>query len=162
MNDLIQSLPSPSPTVGVTHTWMGESWMVDGEASVMMMVMISSKSPSWQGARTDFLVLNHGFWWWRRSRTLSGKNVESPNVFRSEGICRQKEGSRQHLGRPHQPLARPGLARATRWCVPPVAPLRLVLWLRMSYGKVGTLRYFLGFFPKVRFLHKNKTPGKFC
>jgi hypothetical protein len=35
--------------------------MVDGEASVMMMAMISSKSPSWQGARTEFPVLNHGF-----------------------------------------------------------------------------------------------------
>jgi hypothetical protein len=36
---------------------MGESWMVDGEASVMMMAMISSNSPSWQGARTEFLVV---------------------------------------------------------------------------------------------------------
>jgi hypothetical protein len=35
---------------------MGESWIVDEEASVMMMVMISSKSPSRQGARTEFLV----------------------------------------------------------------------------------------------------------
>jgi hypothetical protein len=47
--------------------------MVDGEASVMMMAMISSKSPSRQGARTKFLVLNRGFWWWRRNKTLSGK-----------------------------------------------------------------------------------------
>jgi hypothetical protein len=61
MNNLIQSLPSPLPTVGITHTWMGESWMVDGEASVMTMMKISSKSPSRQGARTEFLVLNHGF-----------------------------------------------------------------------------------------------------
>jgi hypothetical protein len=30
--------------------------MVDGEASVMMMAMISSNSPSRQGARTEFLV----------------------------------------------------------------------------------------------------------
>jgi hypothetical protein len=30
MNDLIQSLPSPLPTAGITHTWMAESWMVDG------------------------------------------------------------------------------------------------------------------------------------
>jgi hypothetical protein len=42
---------------------MGESWMVDGETSVMMMMMmkISSKSPSRQGARTEFLVPNRGF-----------------------------------------------------------------------------------------------------
>jgi hypothetical protein len=42
---------------------MGESWMVDGETSVMMMVMISSKFLSRQGAKTEFLVPNHGFWW---------------------------------------------------------------------------------------------------
>jgi hypothetical protein len=35
--------------------------MVDGETLVMMMVMISSKSPSRQGARMEFLVPNHGF-----------------------------------------------------------------------------------------------------
>jgi hypothetical protein len=41
---------------------MGESWMVDGETSVMMMMMmISSKSLSWQSARIEFLVLIRGF-----------------------------------------------------------------------------------------------------
>jgi hypothetical protein len=63
---------------------MGASWMVDGETSVMMMVMmmvmIFSKSPSRQGAKMEFLVPNRGFWWWRRSGTLSGKNVE-PAMF---------------------------------------------------------------------------------
>jgi hypothetical protein len=39
---------------------MGESWMVDGETSVMMVMKIS-KSSSWQGAKTEFLILNHGF-----------------------------------------------------------------------------------------------------
>jgi hypothetical protein len=40
----------------------GESWMVDGEMSLMMMMMkISSQSPSRQGAKTEFLVLNRGF-----------------------------------------------------------------------------------------------------
>jgi hypothetical protein len=51
--------------------------MVDGETSVMMM-MISSKSPSQQGARTEFLVPNRGFWWWRRSGILSRKNAKPP------------------------------------------------------------------------------------
>jgi hypothetical protein len=81
MNDLIESLPSPSPTVGFTHTWMGELWMLDGEASVMMMVMVFSKSPSRQGARTEFLVPDRGFWWWRRSGTLSRKNAEPPIIL---------------------------------------------------------------------------------
>jgi hypothetical protein len=55
--------------------------MVDGEALVMMMVMISSNSLSRQGARTEFLVPNRDFWWWRRSGTLSGKNAEPPLCF---------------------------------------------------------------------------------
>ena len=62
MNDLIQSLPSPPAySGGTTHTWMGESWMVDVEALVMMMATISSDSPSRQGARTEFLVPGIGF-----------------------------------------------------------------------------------------------------
>jgi hypothetical protein len=52
--------------------------MVDGETLVMMMMKISSKSPSRQGARTEFLVLNRGFLWWRRIRSLFGKNAEPP------------------------------------------------------------------------------------
>jgi hypothetical protein len=51
--------------------------MVDGETSVMIMAMSSSKSPSRQGARTEILVPNRGFWWWWRSRTLSGKNAKT-------------------------------------------------------------------------------------
>jgi hypothetical protein len=43
---------------------MEESWMVDGETSVTMMVMISSKSPSRQGARTEFF--------WFRSAVSGG------------------------------------------------------------------------------------------
>jgi hypothetical protein len=45
----------------ITHIWMGESWMVDGVTSVMMVKKISSKSPSRQGARIEFLVPNCGF-----------------------------------------------------------------------------------------------------
>jgi hypothetical protein len=90
---------------------------------------------------------------WEKHRTL--------DVFRSEGICRRKARSRRWLGQPHHPLARPGLARATRWCEPLVAPLYLVFWLRVSFGKIGNLRYFPGFFLKVGFLHKNDTPEQF-
>jgi hypothetical protein len=57
---------------------------------------------------------------------------------------------------------RPGLARATRWCGALLAPLCLVFWLHGSSGKIGFLQYFPGFFLKVGFLHKNKTPGQFC
>jgi hypothetical protein len=39
----------------------GGVMVVDGEMSVMMVIKISSKSPSRQGARMEFLVLNRGF-----------------------------------------------------------------------------------------------------
>jgi hypothetical protein len=102
------------PTAGITHTWMGESWMVDGEASVMMMVMISSNSPSRQGARTEFLIPNWGFWWWRRSRTLSRK-MSNPPLFLGQGlyVCerRARGGGRGGHTTPRRSLgwpARPG------------------------------------------------------
>jgi hypothetical protein len=135
--------------------------MVDGETSMMMMAMISSKSLSRQGARTEFLVPNRGFWWWRCNGTLSGKTSNPPDVLRSEEICRRKEGSRRWLGQPHHPLVRPGLARATRWVEPLVASLHLVFWLCESSGKIGVFQYFPGFFLKVEYLHKNETPEQF-
>jgi hypothetical protein len=42
--------------------------------------MISSKSPSRQGARMEFLVPNRSFWWWRRNKTLSRK-MSNPPMF---------------------------------------------------------------------------------
>jgi hypothetical protein len=141
---------------------MGESWMVDGGTSVMMVMKISSKSPSRQGARTEFLVLNRGFWWWRRSGTLSGKNAIPPDIFRSEGICRRKEKSRRRPSRPHNRWARPGLGRAPCVCGSLVPPLRLVFWLRGSSGEIGFLPIFPNFLLKVGFLHKNETPEQFC
>jgi hypothetical protein len=86
----------------------------------------------------------------------------TPNPFRSEPICRRKEGSRRWPRQPHHPLAWPGLACATRGCEPLMAPLRLVFWLHGSSRKIEFLQDFLGFVLKVGFLHKNKTPGQFC
>jgi hypothetical protein len=106
MNDLIQSLPSPSPTAGITHTWMGESWMIDGEALVMMMAMISSQSPSRWGARTEFLILNRDFWWWRRSGTLSGKNTEPP-ILSGQKVYVGRRRGRGGLTTPRHGLAWP-------------------------------------------------------
>jgi hypothetical protein len=137
MSDLIQSLPSPPAySGGITHTWMGESWMVDGEASVMMMAMISSNSPSRQGARTEFLVAELEFLSVAAKQNSSLENVEPPDVFRSQAICSPKERSRGARRRPHHPQARPSLARAWARCGPPVGLLRSVFWLRGSSGKI--------------------------
>jgi hypothetical protein len=115
MNNLIQSLPSPSPTAGITHTWIEKSWMVNEETSVMK---ISSKFPSRQDARTEFLVPNHGFWWWRHSRSLSGKNVEPPLL----------SGQRVYVGeRRDRGDGRGGLTtgeRSQAWATPPVGEPR--------------------------------------
>ena len=109
MSDLIQSLPSPPAySGGITHTCMGKSWMVDGEASVMMMVMISSNSLSRQGARTEFLVAETESLSLAVKRNSSLENIEPPDVFRSQAICSPKERSRGARRRPHHP--RHGLA----------------------------------------------------
>ena len=56
---LLHERSHPIPTIpsslqrGITHTWMGETMMVDGEALVMTMAMIPFDSPSRQGAGTE-------------------------------------------------------------------------------------------------------------
>jgi hypothetical protein len=91
---------------------------------------------------------------WEKRRT--------PAPFRSEGICRRKEGSRRRPRRPHNRWARPGLGRAPWLCGGLLALLRLVFWLRGSSGEIGFLQYFPKFLLKVGFLHKNETPEQFC
>jgi hypothetical protein len=88
---------------------------------------------------------------WEKRRT--------PAPFRSEGICRQKEGSRRWPSCPHHRWARPGLGRTPWWWAQLPASLRLSFWLRGSSGKIGFLQYFLGFFLKVGFLHKTRHQG---
>ena len=64
--------------------------MVDGEASVMMMAMISSKSPSRQGAKTEFLVPELGFLVAAELWSVSGKSVDPPDVFISRALSSRK------------------------------------------------------------------------
>ena len=82
--------------------------MVDAEALVMMMAMISSNSWSRQGARTEFLVPGLGFWWRLRSGTLSWKNVDPPSVSRSETFI-QSGGEVERV--PEAASPPPGAAR---------------------------------------------------
>ena len=147
------------PTAGITHTWMGESWMVDGEASVMMMAMISSNSPSRQGARTEFLVPEIGFSVVAELWSVSRKSVDPSRVFRSRGLSSRKGVARTCPRRPHHPPARPTSGRAGPWCGAPVARLRLVLWLRVSSGKIGTLGYFSRISRNLTFCTKIRHQG---
>jgi hypothetical protein len=82
---------------------------------------------------------------WEKRRT--------PAPFRSEGICRRKEGPRRWPRWPHHRWARSGLGRAPWWCGGLLAPLHLVFWLRGSSGEIGFLQYFPEFLLKLGFLH---------
>ena len=124
---------------GITQTWMGESWMVDGEAAVMMMAMISSKSPSRQGARTEFLIPKLGFSVAAELWSVSGGIVCSLGVCRSEAICSPKGVARSRTRRPHHASARAHLCHAEGWCGAPVLRLRFVFWLCGSSRKIKFL-----------------------
>src|SRR4051812_40220067 len=113
MSGLIQSLPSPSAySEGITHTWLGESWMVDVEELVMMMAMISSVSPSRQGARREFLVPEIGFLVVAAQQTCFAKSFEPPHDFTSRRSYRRNGRPRGCRRQPDATQARPGLARA--------------------------------------------------
>ena len=126
--------------------------MVDGEEMVMMMAMISSNSPSRQGARTEFLVLFRGIWWWRRNGTPFGKTSNPPEFLGQKASYRRRGRPRGCLGRPDHPLARPGPARVARWCGWAPAPLRLIFWLRESSGEIGFLAFVKSNFENIHFL----------
>ena len=68
--------------------------MVDGEASVMMMAMISSNSPSWRGARTEFLISEIGFSVAAELWSVFGKSVDPLGVFRSGALSSRKGDAR--------------------------------------------------------------------
>ena len=124
------------PTAGDYSHMYGESWMVDGEASVMMMAMISSKSPTQHGARTEFLVAELGFLSVAAKQNSLWK-TSNPPVFLGHGASNSpKERSRWSRRRPHHPQSQPSLARAWAKCGPLVGLLRSVFWLRGSSGKI--------------------------
>ena len=106
MTNLIQSLPSPSAySGGITHTWMGETWLVDVEALAVMAAMISSNSPSRQGARTEFLTPGRGFAMAAEFCKGFVKSVDSPDVFRSRGLSSREGVARGCPRPPHHVLA---------------------------------------------------------
>src|SRR4051812_44410642 len=97
MIELIQSLPSPSLQRGITHSWMRETSVLDGDALVMTMRCSSPNFPSRQGARMEFLDPNLGFSW-RRSGALSGKLSNPPLFLGQKATYRRGGRSRSWLG----------------------------------------------------------------
>src|SRR3954451_5285338 len=88
--------------------------MVDVEALVIMMAMISSVSPSRQGARTEFLVPGIGFLVVATQRTCFAKSSEPPRDFSSRRSYRRKGRARRCWRRPDATQARPGVVVVSR------------------------------------------------
>ena len=64
--------------------------MVDGEALVMTMAMISFESSSRQGARTELLIPEIEIASAAERRCVSRNMVDPPSIFRSRGLCSPK------------------------------------------------------------------------
>src|SRR3954454_15230575 len=91
--------------------------MVDVEALVMMMAMISSVSPSRQGARTEFLVPGIGFLAVAAQRTCFAKSSEPPLISRHVGHIGER-GGREGAGGGQTPPWRGQAWPAPGWCLP--------------------------------------------
>ena len=144
----------------ITHTWMGESWMVDGEVAVMMMAMISSNSPSRRSARTEFLVPEIGFSMAAELWKVSGKSVDPPPKFLGQRLFVVRRGALGATqGGPHHPWARQGPTRALGACGAPVHPPRFIFWLRGSSRKIEFLEFFWNFPETLTFCTKTRHQG---
>src|SRR3954463_14806966 len=100
---------------------MRETSVVDGDALVMTMAMISPNSPSRQGARTEFLDPNLGFWWRRRSGTLSRKLSNPPQFLGRKATYRRRGRPKGCLGWLHPFQARPVVGPRLGWVWAPQA-----------------------------------------
>jgi hypothetical protein len=162
MNNLIQSLPSPHLQQGnYSHMdggVMDGRWRDvgdDGDKDLLQIPVPAGCQNGVSGSESRFLMVaaqRKSFW----------EKCRTPDIFRSEGICRRKEGSRRRSSRPHNRWARPGLGRTPYVCGGLVPPLQFVFWLRGPSGEIGFLPVFPEFLLKVGFLHKNETPEQFC
>ena len=163
MNNLIQSLPSP-------HLQQGNYSHMDG--GIM--------DGWWRGVGDDggddllqFPVpagcQNRDFWsrfevsgWRRRSGTLSGKTRLSLEFLGSREYIARRGGPGATRSGHTPPRRGQGWTRAWRGCGPPVGLLIFSFWLRESSGWKTSFIELLRDFPKVEFLHINKTPKRFC
>src|SRR4051812_37133410 len=99
---------------------MGETWMVDGEASVMMMAMIPSKFLVPTGCQNGVYGSESRFFVVAAQQNSLWKNVDPPPEFLGqEATYRRKGRPRGCPSRPHPSQVRPGLAHAARGYGPP-------------------------------------------
>jgi hypothetical protein len=156
MNNLIQSLPSPHLQRGnYSHMdggVMDGRWRNvgdDGDEDLLQIPIPVGCQNRVSGSESWFLMV-------AAQRMSSWEKRRTPDIFRSEGICRRKEGSRRRPSRPHNWWARLGLGRAPCVCGGLVPPLQFVFWVRGSSGEIGFLPIFPEFLLKVGFLHKTR------
>ena len=140
----------------------GETWLVDGEASVVMMAVISSNSLSRRSARTEFLVPETEFRdvaaFWR----VSGDFDFVPRVFRSKPLSSPEGGVGGQPRGPHNRAARPppGPRRLSVWG--PRASTWLALLAPSIFWKNKTFGINSENFPERWISAKNETPEQFC
>ena len=96
--------------------------MVDGEALVMMTAMISSNSPSRQGARTETSDSDLRFRDGGGGAELFLEKLVYLRCFRVEGIYSPKGRSGGHIGWPDHPQVRPGVDPRLEQVWPPYSP----------------------------------------
>src|SRR4051812_18539945 len=107
MIELIQSLQSPILERGITHAWMRETSVVDGDAFVMTMVMILSKFPVPAGCQNGVSGSESWFLVAAAERNSFWKTIEHPSVLGRKATYRRRGRPRGCLGWLHPLQARP-------------------------------------------------------
>src|SRR4051812_2279943 len=121
---------------------MVASWMVDGEALVVMAVMISSNSPSGRGPERRLLNPILGFGIVVAERNSFSSSLTIFRVFRLYGDFRPKEDSGGHTGWPHPSQARPRVGARLGQVWAPRGPSALFLLApRVFWSKTTLYRF---------------------
>ena len=133
--------------------------MVDGETVMMTMVMISSESPSRQGARTELLIPGIEIASAAERRCVSRNMTNPPSNIRSRALSSPKGsvGGCPRWPHPRRARAHPGRAQVGCGClVQPLRPPSGSVGLPVSYD-VSNKNW--GFSRKLIFLHKRRHQG---
>src|SRR3954465_6959795 len=101
MIELIQSLPSPSLQWGITHSWMRETSVVDGDALVMTMAMILSKFSVLAGCQNGVSGSESWFLVAAAERTSFWKTIDPPEFLGQKATYRRGGRPRSCLGWPN-------------------------------------------------------------